>query len=260
MAATDPEIEASWRQLLTEGHRSLKIAHAIFKHLPREPRCKVCHNPFGGIGGRLVGLAGYRPSPKNPNLCRQCCDGLPPGGAEIELAVLFADIRGSTELGERMTPTNYAALLNRYYLAATRVLIRHDAIIDKLIGDEVMALFIPGICGQLYRRRAVESAFDLLAAVGYGSGGEPWVRIGVGVHAGIAFVGNVGAGTMVDFTAVGDAVNTTARIQREAQAGEAVISEAVYAAEVRERFPDLVQRELTLRGKEERVTARVLRM
>jgi adenylate cyclase len=253
----DPGVEAEWRKLLEEGHRPLKIMHAVFRHLPTEPRCKVCHNPFGGVGGKLVGLAGFKPSPKNPNLCSACCEGLPPGGAEVDLAVLFADVRGSTGMGERMTSTEYAALLQRYYVTATRVLIRHDAIIDKLIGDEVMALFIPGICGKEFRRHAAEAAIDLLREVGYGAERKPWLPVGVGVHAGRAFVGNIAPDKMVDFTALGDAVNIAARLRDEAKAGEAILSEGIYA-EVRERFPELVERQLELRGREEPVAVRVL--
>ena len=84
---------------------------------------------------------------------------LPPGGAELDIAILFADVRGSTQLGERLGPAEYASLLNRFYKAATETLIRHDAIIDKLIGDAVMALFIPGFCGPNYTRRAAEARF-----------------------------------------------------------------------------------------------------
>jgi adenylate cyclase len=206
------ELEAKWRSLLIDGHK-IRLSHALFKHLPSEPRCKICHNPFGGLGGKLVGLFGFRPSPKNPNVCSQCCDGLPDGGAEIDVAVLFADVRGSTHLAEGMESTAYAELLNRYYLAASRVLVRHDAIIDKFIGDEVMALFIPGIAGEHYRERAAEAAIELLEAVGYGSEAGPWIEIGVGVQAGDAYVGNVGADGMVDLTAIGDTVTVSARPQ-----------------------------------------------
>jgi adenylate cyclase len=255
----DPAIEEDWRKLLTEGHRQLKVLHAVFRHLPSEPRCKLCHNPFGGFGGKLVGLVGFTPSPKNPNLCRQCCDGLPPGGAEVDVAVLFADVRGSTQLGEQMTSSEYAALLQRFYVTATQVLIRHDAIIDKLIGDEVMALFIPGIAGPQFRRRSAEAASDLLEAVGYGSSKAPWLPLGIGVHAGSAYVGNVGPDSMMDFTALGDAVNTAARLRSEAKAGEALLGESVYR-EVSERFPDLPRNELSLRGKEQPVSAAILRL
>ena len=61
--------EERWHRLLTEGHRPLRIAHLLFRHLPSPPRCKVCYNPFGGIGGKLVRLIGFAPSRKNPALC-----------------------------------------------------------------------------------------------------------------------------------------------------------------------------------------------
>lgn len=241
--------EERWRRILTEGHTPLRVSHLLFRYLPSAPRCKVCHNPFEGIGGKLVGLMGFARSRKNPNLCTRCCDVLPPGGAELDIAVLFADVRGSTALGERLEPSAYAALLNRFYRAATEVLIRRDAILDKLIGDEVMALFIPGICGPEYRRRAAQAALALLQAVGYGRSAETWMPIGVAVNSGLAYVGNVGSEGVVDFTALGDAVNTAARLASSARAGEVLLSEPVYAA-VAEQFPDLERRSLTLRGKE----------
>lgn len=252
----DPS-EERWRKLLTEGHRPLRIAHLLFRYLPSPPRCKVCHNPFAGIGGKLLGLMGFARSRKNPNLCTRCCDILPPGGAELDIAVLFADVRGSTALGEHLEPSAYAALLNRFYSAATDVLIRQDAIIDKLMGDEVMALFISGICGPQYRRRAALAAVALLQVVGYGQSAEPWMPIGVAVNSGMSYVGNVGSEGVVDFTALGDAVNTAARIASSAGAGEVLLSEPVYAA-VADQLPNLERRDLILRGKEAPVPVRVL--
>jgi adenylate cyclase len=249
--------EERWRRLLTEGHRAFRIAHLLFRYLPSPPRCKVCHNPFGGIGGKLVGLLGFTRSRKNPNLCSRCCDLLPPGGAELDIAVLFADVRGSTALGEQLGASAYAAVLNRFYCAATEVLIRRDAIIDKLIGDAVMALFIPGVCGPEYRRRAAWAALALLRALGYRQSAEPWMPIGVGVNSGLAYVGNVGSDGVVDFTALGDAVNTAARLASSAGAGEVLLSESVYAA-VAEQLPNLERRNLALRGKEAPVAVRVL--
>ena len=252
----DPS-EERWRKLLTEGHRPLRVAHLLFRYLPSPPRCKVCHNPFAGIGGKLVGLMGFARSRKNPNLCTRCCDLLPPGGAELDIAVLFADVRGSTALGERLEPSAYAAVLNRFYRAATDVLIRRDAIIDKLMGDEVMALFIPGICGPEYRRRAALAAVALLQAVGYGQSAEPWMPIGVAVNSGLAYVGNVGSEGVVDFTALGDAVNTAARLASSAEAGEVLLSESVYAAAA-DQLPNLERRNVIVRGKEAPVAVRVL--
>jgi mannose-6-phosphate isomerase-like protein (cupin superfamily) len=158
-----------WLSVLTNGHASLVRARHLFRYVPSAPRCKVCNNPFGGVGGRVFAIAGFRQSRKNPNLCTRCCDALPTGGASVDIAVLFADVRRSTALAERAGVGEFAALLNRFYQVATRALIRHDAVIDKLIGDEVMAFFVKGISGPGYRRQAVLAGIDLLRAVGYGA-------------------------------------------------------------------------------------------
>lgn len=249
-----PELHSEqWRQLLTDGHRQLVRARHVFRYLPSAPRCKVCNNPFGGVGGRVLGLAGFRRSRKNPNLCSRCCDSMPVGGAEVDTAVLFADIRGSTALGEHAVAADYAALINRFYLAATQTLLRHDAIIDKLIGDEVMAFFVTGISGPNYRQRAVEAGRELLREVGYGSPTGPWLEVGVAVNAGPAYVGNVGS-AVVDFTALGDPVNVAARMQGAAAGGELLVRAGV-ADELVVRAP---RRTLALRGREQPIDVFVL--
>jgi adenylate cyclase len=246
---------AAWQKVLVDGWESLKLAQRVFRHLPSAPRCKMCRNPFGGVGGRLVGLAGFTPSRKNPNLCARCCDRLPPGGLELDIAVLFADVRGSTALCERVGAQAFADLLNRFYGTATGVLVNHDAIIDKLVGDEVMALFIPGIAGKHYRRHATVAAIDLVRTVAK----ETTLPVGAAVDAGVAFVGNVGVAHVVDFTALGDPVNTAAHLQTTAKAGEVVLVEDLYS-EVNERYPDAERRIVEVHGRESPVAVRVLRI
>jgi adenylate cyclase len=243
-------VGADWDKLLNEGHRPFVLGRRLFRAVPSSPRCKVCANPFGGIGGRLFAVAGFRPSPKNPNLCTRCCDSMLPGGAEVDVAVLFADVRGSTSLGEGMGARAFADLLNRFYGVATDVLLHHDAVVDKLIGDEVMALFVPGIAGPDYRRRSVRAAVELLRAVGYGTEEGPWLEVGVGVNAGVAYVGNVGREGMTDFTALGDPVNLAARLQAEAAAGQVIV-----AADLAD---DGTPRVLSVRGHQAPVDCRVL--
>jgi adenylate cyclase len=172
--------------------------------------------------------------------------------------VLFADIRGSTTIAEHMEPSAYAALLNRFYHVASEVLVRHDAIVDKLIGDEVMALFIPGVCGAGYKRLAAEAAVALLAGVGYRNGAKVWMPVGAAVNSGVSYVGNVGGEGTVDFTAVGDTVNAAARLASAAAAGEILLNEAVFAA-VADKFPAQESRTMQLRGREAPVSVRVLR-
>lgn len=247
-----PETEAMWRDMLLHGHRGR------WAFLPADPRCIVCAQPFQGLGGTLLRMfTGYRASRMSPNVCNYCEDVLPPGGAEVDTAVLFADLRGSTAMGEHMSPLEYAALLNRFYHATSHVLIAAQSWIDKLVGDEIMALYIPAM-GPDYRRRAVLAGIGLLRAVGYDRGKEPWLPVGVGVYAGPAFVGKVGGEGVNQVTALGDTVNTAARLQGQAGPGELLISEELYAT-VADRFPGAERRSLALRGREAPVDARVLR-
>lgn len=171
----------------------------------------------------------------------------------MDVAVLFADVRGSTALGQRGAATDFAALLNQFYDTATQTLLRHDAVIDKLIGDEVMAFFVRGISGPDYRRRAVLAGVELLRALGYRSGERPWLDLGIAVNAGVAYVGNVG-GSVVDFTALGDPVNVAARMQQHAAGGELLVASGV-ADELMGSAP---RRALALRGHEQPVDAFVL--
>jgi adenylate cyclase len=211
-------------RLRVEEHKPILLAHRLFRYLPGPPRCKLCHNPFGGVGGKLVRLFGFKPSRKNPNLCARYCDALPEGGAEVDIAVLFADVRGSTALGEKLGPQAFAATLNRFYHVATEAPIQHDAIVDKLIGDEVMALFIPEVCGPEYCRHAAEAAVALLRAVGYGEPGGPWIPIGAAVNSGRTYVGNVGGQEWSTSPRWVIRVNTAARLASSAGAGEALLS------------------------------------
>ncbi len=180
---------------------------------------------------------------------------MPPGGAEVDVAVLFADVRGSTALGERSGASEFAGLLNRFYATATEVILRHDGLIDKLIGDEAMALFIPGVAGPDYRRRALAAARELLEAVGYGSPAGSWLPLGVGLNAGQAYVGNVGT-AVVDFTALGDAVNVAARLQGSAGEGQLVVS-ADLLEDMSAELPRAQRHELDARGREAPVPALV---
>jgi adenylate cyclase len=171
----------------------------------------------------------------------------------VDVAVLFADVRGSTTLAERAGAKDFAALLNRFYFAATRALLRYDAVIDKLIGDEVMAFFVPGISGPAYRRRAVDAGLALLRAVGYGAPEGPWIELGAAVNAGIAYVGNIGT-AVVDFTALGDTVNVAARMQQHAAGGELLVGERL----AEQGCAHAPRRTSQLRGRERSIDARVL--
>jgi len=204
-----------------------------------------------------MGPLGFAPSRKNPRLCSACFEKAPLGGTEMDVGILFADVRGFTSLAERQAPDAVAALLNRFYGTAVEVLCKH-AIIDKLVGDQVMALYLPRVFPGEPARHMLADAQALLCAAGYDAG-RPWVELGIGLDFGTAYVGNVGSGEVKDFTALGDVVNTAARLQAAAASGEIVCSSRVQDRTGEDTL-DSELRELTLKGKREPEIAIVRRV
>lgn len=254
----DAEVERYWKAVLSGAHPGLRRGRRFYGILPKDPRCKLCNAPFAGPGAWIGKLAGKQPSAKNPNFCSDCLAKTPVGGVEIEISMLFADIRGSTTLAEDLGPSEFAALLNRFYQATSRVLVRRGALIDRYVGDEVIALFVPGYAGEDHAAQAISAARELLEATGHSGDQTPWVPVGAGVHLGTVFVGVVGSDEGVtDITALGDPMNATARLASAAAAGEVLVSqEALAAAEI--DVSEMERRELHLRGRREPLTVRVL--
>jgi adenylate cyclase len=237
-----------------ESHK-IRMWIRLMRRLPSDPRCAVCRAPFGGFGGRILGRVGFGPSRKNPRLCAECFEKAPMGGVETEVGILFADVRGFTSLAEHQAPDAVAELLNRFYGTAVDVLCDH-AIIDKLVGDQVMALYLPRVFPGEPAQHMIDDARRLLAAAGYAEG-DPWVELGVGLDFGTAFVGNVGSGDVKDFTAIGDVVNTAARLQGAAASGEIVLSSRVHAL-AGDHARGAAPRRLELKGKQAPEDALVL--
>ncbi len=227
-------VDEMWFKLLTEGNERIRRYRPIYGRIPSNPRCVNCHRPFAGIGGSLLRtLQGVHKSDKNPRMCNGCYSFTSqfPGGAEIELTMLFVDVRGSTTIAERMDTLEFSRLMNRFYEAAINVLVRANAFIDKLVGDEVTALFIPGFAGEEHSRKAVQAGQSLLRVTGHGDPGGPWVPVGVG-HTSIAWAGSIAwaRGAAADFTALGNNVNIAARLASNAGQGEVLASEATFNA------------------------------
>jgi adenylate cyclase len=254
--AAEPTNDAMWRALLTGEDDHIHRDRRHYRRFPGAPRCKTCLVPLAGRLAPVVRVVTKRrPSRKNPNYCDLCETFVRthPGGAEIELSFLFADVRGSTGLAESMRPTEFGKLMNRFYDVANRVVIDSDGMVDKLIGDEVVGLYVPAV-GDDHARRAVLAARDLLEAM------TSWLEVGAGVHTGTAYVGSVGSDeTVADFTALGDAVNVTARLASLAGPGELLISNDAYAASGLD-LGALESRELELKGRAAALPVRVLRV
>ena len=257
-------ISESWRNwFMGDAYKSEKRLRKLFGLLPSSPRCKFCNSPFEGVGAPVVKLAfGKERSTLNPNFCNICDVRARQshGGAEVEMSILFADVRGSTALSQTMSAAEFSKLINRFYVEATRVLIETDGLVDKLAGDSVAAFWGTGFAGPDYVRRSIEAARNLLKVTGHANPDGPWLPVGVGLHCGVAYFGAMGtADGLTDVTAIGEEVNTGARLAAQAGAGEIIISEKALAAAGIDG-DGLEARSLTLKGISQPVAARVMKI
>jgi adenylate cyclase len=160
---------------------------------------------------------------------------------------VFADIRGSTALAERLAPAEFRALIDRFYSTTSKVVFDNDGGVDKFVGDEIVAFFFPIMSGPRHAAHAVAAALAILRVTGDADPEGPWVPVGVGVSSGLAWVGAIGDEKRIDLTALGDVVNVAARLGGAARAGEVLLTaEAALEAGL---DAGLERRSLELKGK-----------
>jgi len=174
------------------------------------------------------------------------------------LSVLFVDVRGFTTLSEQMPAHEAVGMLNRFYSLAAETVFALDGTLDKMAGDQVMAFFGAPFRPEDHQKRAVEAALTIVSGMDAMLPDENSLTVGGAVASGMMFMGNVGEGEVRDFTVIGDVVNTAARLQGEALAGEVLVTEETYQA-IALTAEDAPLRTLKLRGKEIPVPVRVLR-
>src|SRR6202162_2741421 len=232
-AGTPTPMGAQWATILRgDGvvSNAPRLTRRLFALVPGRPRCKFCNAPYGGPLTLPFRILGSRPSNKTPHVCARCLEWAPEGGAIVPISILFADVRNYTNLTQSLSQREVPTLLDRFYDAASRVLLQQEGVLGQIAGDQVMGLFVPGLSGRDYPRKAVAAAIGLLEAVGYGEPGGPWIEIGIGISTGEEFCGNVGGGGFKDFTAVGEVTNTAAGLTDRAVAGEVLGDQAAQAA------------------------------
>ena len=248
---TAAENEEIWREMFSDGNALLDRGRTLLGKIPSDPRCMFCHGPFRGAGGRLMTLLGRGQSREDPRVCNSCVRNgqKHPGGAQVDIATVFADMRGSTPTAERIGDRAFRELINRFFQTSSKVLIGRGALLGRLAGDEAIGYFVPGIAGPDYAQAALDSAIELLRATGHADEDGPWIPLGVGVHAGNAFVGLLGApGESTELTALGDDINVGARLADAAAVGEIIAS--LQLTQLIELETDgLEHRELNLKGK-----------
>jgi len=230
---SEPPSTEEWTRILNGEIPGLRMFQRILRKIPSEPRCKLCFAPFGKPGNLVIRAFGGKPSPLNRRLCTWCMKSAHkhPGGAEVEISALFADVRGSTGLAERLPPGEFGKLLTRFWGTAARVVDRWDGIVDKFVGDEAVALFIPGFAGPDHAARAVKSALAMrerLRDVNDRHLHQP-LRMRLAINSGRALVGDIGAPRRREFTVLGDVVNTASRLQTfVCEPDQILMSEATY--------------------------------
>ena len=175
------------------------------------------------------------------------------GGENRNIAVLFVDIRGFTPMSESLEPEQVVDILNSYLNLTTNAIFANGGTLDKFIGDATMAVFNAPFDLDDYIYRAVKTAWDIVSGGNaieskflerYGKS----VSFGVGVNCGPAVVGNIGCDFRMDYTAIGDTVNTAARLEANAKRGQVLISESVYE-QVKDRVTVEPVGEIPLKGK-----------
>ena len=175
------------------------------------------------------------------------------GGENRDIAVLFVDIRGFTTMSEVLEPEQVVAILNNYLNLTTNAIFKNKGTLDKFVGDATMAVFNSPFDLEDYTFKAVCAAKDIVDGAAeleeklmkeFGRS----VGFGVGVNCGPAVVGNIGCEFRMDFTAIGDTVNTAARLEANAKRGQVLISDAVYER-VKDRIEVEEVGEIPLKGK-----------
>ena len=255
-----------WRNMLEGTDPDLVRLQRMFRRIPKAPRCKLCAAPFGRPGSIFLAPFGWRRWAANPTMCRICARGLDKGkgGAEVQATFLFADIRGSTGLAEHLRPGEFQTLLDRFYRICAEAIDAGGGLLDKYLGDGVVALFTPVFAreGRTPAAGAIDAGRTILRRVAdlADAGGATSLPVGVGVHSGLAYVGVLGTeGGHLDFTGVGDTVNTAARLGSVAEAGELLVSLAAAEAATLDAT-GLERRTLELKGREELIDVVVIKI
>ena len=248
--------EEGWRLSLTEPGMAPQAK--VFRLLPSDPRCPICRAPYGLPFGPIVHLLGFGRSKRYPQLCNPCFTMMRRGrgGAEVPITVLFADVRGSTGMAERSSASDFSVLLSRFYALVTEAVRDEGGIIDKFLGDGVMALFIPSFTEKQHAEHGLAAARRILR--------EAELPIGIGLNTGHAYTGFLGpTDEVAGFSAVGDAVNVAHRLGEAAAAGELRVG----GDELRFDEPPAAepgatweQRELQVKGRDQAVRAWSLRL
>jgi adenylate cyclase len=211
------------------------------------PQCLACGTALSGTAGLILRAAGISRSPRNPNVCNRCNTHLEEG-AIVEITVLFADLSGFTALSGALGPEQTHRVVDLFLRRATDALVSEGATIDKYIGDAVMAFFNVPVRQPDHALRALRAALkiqSLMPGLSRELGME--LRATAGVASGYARLGKLGSSDARDYTAIGDVVNLSSRLQGQAMPGEVLLDASSYVL-IEKEYPGVTGEELQLKG------------
>ncbi|MCH2390539.1 MAG: adenylate/guanylate cyclase domain-containing protein [Nitrospinales bacterium] len=209
--------------------------------------CLICGTFLTGFGGFLLGLTGLKRSSVNPNVCNRCNMHIEDGKI-VEVSILFVDLCSFTSITHELGPEKTHSIVHSFLNTTTEAVIKHDGVVDKYIGDAVMALFnIPIQCSD-HSANALAVTNDLtkiMPELSEKHGLE--LKFSAGLAFGAVRVGKLGSNDIKDFTAIGDAVNRASRLQAQARPGEIVLDTGAFQ-QVESTFPEIFPEEMNLKG------------
>ena len=216
---------------LIEGRKKEKIQTAMSKYISKDVMKNVVQN----------------------------IDSIKLGGKRAEVTVLFADIRGFTSISEQLSPVEVTKILNEYFSELVPIIEEHKGILNKFMGDAILAIFGEPIKNENHPVDAVKCAYKMLKKVKllqekWLNEGKPKIEIGIGIATGEAFVGNIGSEERLEYTVIGDTVNTASRIENynKVYRTNFLISEETYLKV--QKYVDVIKiREVSIRGKAKKI-------
>lgn len=182
-------------------------------------------------------------------------DNIELGGKRANVSVLFADIRNFTSISENMDPNSVTMILNEYFSALVPIIEEHNGVLNKFMGDAVLAIFGEPKKSNNHALDAVRCGYKMLKKVKYLQDkwldeGKPKIETGVGIATGVAFIGNIGSSDRLEYTVIGDTVNTASRIENYNKVYKTnfLISESTYK-EVQSYVDAITIKNVAIRGK-----------
>jgi adenylate cyclase len=242
------ELSEAYRQIRQQSIQLVKYAKELSQSYERMKEDEMLREKLSRyVGKNLVdNLVGEQ-------------DGVLFANERKDVTVLFADIRSFTSISERMVPEELVSMLNEFFTEMVDVIFRYNGILDKFIGDQIMAVFgiLPAQSGDPHRD-AIQSALEMQAFTQRLMRtrrhlGKEVFEIGIGINSGSAVVGNIGSRNRMDYTVIGDSVNVAERLQRFARGGQIIVGEPTYER-VRNDFPMRKKGTVRLKNRLEPVT------